>query len=247
MHGAKEKRKKCIIWWVNMGIKIGELIWSEREKAEVSAELLSEGIGSRQMLRKLEQDQIQSDKLLCDILLQRLGKSPDKLEYIMNWQEYRLECIRDWFEECVFKRNKKWAERALWLYEQKVPKTRVHQMYRYRCRGMIAYWIDEDLERAEQYFEQTVEVTFPFERARSWLGHRISTIELENLLALSRVQLERAATGTIPKEVKERLAKGVEYTNTWLTEEAEYAMYRSNFAGLVVGIAYHEKKFQLAV
>ena len=230
-----------------MGIKIGELIWSEREKAEVSAELLSEGIGSRQMLRKLEQDQIQSDKLLCDILLQRLGKSPDKLECILNWQEYRLECIRDWFEECVFKKNKKWAERALWLYEQKVPKTRVHQMYRYRCRGMIAYWIDEDLEQAEQYFAQAVEVTFPFGRERSWRGHRISTIELENLLALSRVQLERAAKGTIPKEVKERLAKCAEYTSAYLTDEAEYAKYFSKYAWLAAGIAYREQKYQQAL
>lgn len=231
----------------SMGITIGELIGSERVQAGVSEAVLIEGIGSREMLRKLERNQTQSDKLLCDVLLQRLGKSPDKLEYILNWQEYRLECIRDCFEECVFKKNRKWAERILCLYEQKVPASNVHRMYIYRCQGMLAYWLDGDLEQAEQCFTQAIEATLPFWEKKNWYKYRISTIELENLLALSRIQLERAEDEARLSGIRECLEKCQEYALRYLTDEEEYTKYFSKYAWLAARIAYREKRYQAAL
>ena len=83
----------------------GQLIANERKKQKVSGEILTQGIGTKQGLHKIDIGQMQCDKLFGDIVLQRLGRSPDKLEYILSWNEYRLECIRTWLEECVYKRK----------------------------------------------------------------------------------------------------------------------------------------------
>ncbi len=190
-----------------MGITVASLIERERVKAEMPEQQLIYGLGSRGILRKLEQAEAQSDKLLCDILLQRLGKSPDKLEYILSWQEYRKECIRSCFEDCVFKKNKRWAERVLKLYTEKVEMRSVHQMYIYRAQGMIAYWIDRDLEQAEECFLHAIETTMPFWQEKDWLKYRISGMELENVFAWLRVREERCSAQTVAPDTMRTLEK----------------------------------------
>lgn len=178
-------------------LTVGQLILRERKKLGVSAAALMRGIGTDQKLYDLESGQ-PADKQLVDILLQRLGKSPDKLEYILNWKEYRFECVRDWFEECVFRKNKKWAQRAFALYEQKASRLgAIGQMYLYRARAMTAYWIDRDLPEAERCLTMALDATFPRWRNSEWYGSRISTVELENVLALIRVRqdIRRAKQG----------------------------------------------------
>lgn len=182
----------------NKNITVGHLLSEERKRQQVSEQQLIEGLGTRAILNKLENNQVQCEKMLLDILLQRLGRSPDKLEYILTWGEYREECTRDWLEECVFKKNKKWAERALQFYmERKVRAEAVQQMYYCRGRAMIAYWIDEDKAAAETWLMKALNHTFPRWKEASWEKCRISTIELENVLALVRVRQECGQTGGI--------------------------------------------------
>lgn len=209
-------------------ITIGQLIQSEREMQKLSASILIEGIGTRQSLHKLESDQMQSDKLMIDLLLQRLGRSPDKLEYILSWKDYRLECVRDWFEECVFKKKRKWAERALELYAEKVGSMGpVQQMYWYRGRAMIAYWIDEDLLEAEQWLEKALNATFPRWKDVEWENCRISTMELENVLALIRVRQEITNAEKADGELLERCKK---YIEICVTDGEENAKIYSKYA-----------------
>lgn len=172
-------------------ITIGQLLFRERNRQRLSASILMEGIGTKQRLYELEKGQ-QADKQVLDILLQRLGKSPDKLECILSWKEYRFECTRDWFEECVYRKNRKWAERAFRLYEQKASKLGViGQMYIYRAHAMMAYWLEKDLPEAERWLTLALDATFPRWREPEWYKCRVSTTELENALALVRVHQER--------------------------------------------------------
>ena len=167
----------------------GQLIANERKKQKVSGEILTQGIGTKQGLHKIEIGQMQCDKLFGDIVLQRLGRSPDKLEYILSWNEYRLECIRTWFEECVYKRKRKWAETALQLYERKVPRLgAVQRMYLDRGHAMISYWIDKDLAQAECWLVKALDDTFLQWSEPVWDKCRVSTMELENMLALVRAR-----------------------------------------------------------
>lgn len=174
---------------------IGQLISNERKRQNLPGEILTQGIGTKQSLYKFEIGQMQYDKLFSDILLQRLGRSSDKLEYILSWNEYRIECIRAWFEECVFKGKKKWAERALSLYEKKIQRLgAVQRMYIHRGQAMIAYWLDKDTAKAEYWLTEALNDTFLQWRENVWEDCRVSTMELENALALVRVWQEEGKT-----------------------------------------------------
>lgn len=209
------------------GWTIGQLIASERNLQSLQGKILIEGIGTKQSLQELEDDRLQGNKLLVDILLQRLGRSPDKLEYILSWSEYRLECIRDWFEECVFKGKKKWAQKALYLYEKKTLKIgAVQRMYLYRGRAMIAYWIDGAVSEAEEWLAEALNATFPRWRQPVWKNCRISTMEMENALALARVWQEQG------KQDDALLERCGAYIREYVTDGEENAKIYSKYAWL---------------
>lgn len=206
---------------------IGQLILNERKIQKLHGEILMKGIGTKQSLYKFEIGQIQYDKLFGDILLQRLGRSPDKLEYILSWNEYRIECIRAWFEECVFKRKKKWAEKALYLYEQKIPRVgAVQRMYIHRGYAMIAYWIDKDAAKAEYWLTEALNDTFLQWRENVWKECRVSTMELENVLALVRIRQEEG------KMEGALLARCGAYIQRYIKDGEENAKIYSKYAWL---------------
>lgn len=67
-----------------MGVlTIGNLIETLRAEKCISRKALAEGLCSEQMLYDIETDRRESDPLIVDILLQCLGRSPDKLERVL--------------------------------------------------------------------------------------------------------------------------------------------------------------------
>lgn len=65
-------------------VTIGSLIKQLRkEKMRISRKKLADGLCSAQMIYEIERDQYESDPLMIDVLLQRMGKSPDKLERVL--------------------------------------------------------------------------------------------------------------------------------------------------------------------
>ena len=66
-------------------ITLGKIIEKLCIEKNYSRRQLCQGLCSAQMLIKIETDQSDVDKFLADILLQRLGKSSDKLEIILSY------------------------------------------------------------------------------------------------------------------------------------------------------------------
>ena len=208
-------------------IRTGKLIQSTREAQRLTSAELVNGICSRRTLTRLETGQTDCDMLLFAVLLQRLGKSPDKLEYIFSWEEYRKECIRDWFVECVFKKRKKWAEQAIRMYWEKTEGIgTVHRMYLCRGRAMVAYWIDGDAGAAERWLEKALDATFPHWRCSVLEECRVSAMELENMLALVRMRRE------LREDVQELLQSCGHYISRFVTDGEEHAKIFCKYAWL---------------
>lgn len=205
----------------------GNLINKLRTEQRVSKAMLSDGLCAYQLLQKIEEDRAECSLELFTILLQRLGKSPDKLEYILSWREYRIQCIRDWFMVCIFKGNRKWAERALWLYEQKKDEIgSVQRMHLCRGHAMIAYWLEHDAAVAEGWLKEALDATFQQWDEPDWTGHRISVFELENALALVRMYREQG------KSEHGLLARCGSYIQEYVTDGEERAKIYSKYAWL---------------
>ena len=166
-------------------ITLGKIIEKLRIEKNYSRRQLCQGLCSAQMLIKIETDQSDVDKFLADILLQRLGKSSDKLEIILSDEEYSKIYARDEIEELIWKKDRDKAEAILHEYEALYAKdSNVHKMFVLRTRAYMSQLLDEDWNQAERYIRQAIEMTLPGVTTENINEYLLSTVELENILEL---------------------------------------------------------------
>lgn len=219
---------------------IGSLIEQGRkERGGMTREQLANGICSPQMLYMIEKDQSESDILLTDMLLQRLGKSPDKLERILKSEMYRMIRIRNLLEKAILKHKKVLAEYILANYPAR---TNVDKMYRYRMKASIYYHIDKDYDKALENLKLAVNMTLPDFTYDAVENYLISTIEMENLLALEKVKIEQNQED-INWKSEQHLEICMKYINNYFTDDEEYAKIYAKCAWLNACICYNKKKY----
>lgn len=218
-------------------ISVGSLIEKARkEQKKITRKKLVNGLCSEQFLVKIEASRCETDILMADVLLQRLGKSSDKLEMVISWEAYRLVKIRDFIEETIMRNRRTLASMVLEAYPVQ---TNVDRMYQSRMTACLLYRIDKDYEGATRELQKAIQLTLPefsYERIENYL---ISTMEMENLLALERVSMDKN-----PQEDKEGIIKHLELCRTYIDchfgDEEEHAKIYAKCAWLLA-TAYFEK------
>lgn len=98
---------------------IGKIIYTLRTCNQISQEKLARGLCSIPALSRIEACDRIPDKLLLDALMQRLGKSPDKLESIVSTGDYELYLHRERIQRCIVDENYTEAKELLKEYEGK--------------------------------------------------------------------------------------------------------------------------------
>ena len=210
-------------------ITLGKIIEKLRIEKNYSRRQLCQGLCSTQTLIKIETDQSDVDKFLADILLQRLGKSSDKLEIILSDEEYSKIYARDEIEELIWKKDRDKAEAILHEYEALYAKdSKVHKMFVLRTRAYMSQLLDEDWNQAESYIRQAIEMTLPGVTAENINEYLLSTVELENILELGylifmqgRVKEAEWIFEACYRYIENNVTDGVENTkltskNAWL-------------------------------
>ncbi|MDE7205130.1 MAG: hypothetical protein K2O91_25245 [Lachnospiraceae bacterium] len=201
-------------------ISAGSIIeHAKKEQKNLTRKKLCHGICTEQALYAIEADRYETDTLMIDILLQRLGKSPDKLEIVLSQEAYRLVRLRDLIEEAVLRGRKKLADMVLQSYPAQ---NSVNQMYQKRMQACLSYRMDQDYEHAASLLQQAVALTLPCFSYETMEDYLISTIEMENLLALERIQFEY-----VPQENRQHhirhLEQCMEYIEKHFKDEEEKA------------------------
>ena len=208
-------------------ISAKELIeYIEKEK-EIPLTRIANGLCAYVEVRGILEGEIECDLFLFQLILQRMGESPDKLEYIVSEREYCWEKMREQMTVSVFQGKKKWLERAVRLYEEKLADIgRVHRMFACRVRAMSAYWQEKDLELTQKWLVNAVNATFPIWENEDWGNNRLSLMELENMLALVRVRQEK-------KEAEQGLLGRIGiYIQRNVTDGEEHAKINAKYAWL---------------
>ncbi len=213
------------------------------EEKKISRKKLAEGICSEQMLYDIEKDRQESDPLIIDILLQRLGKSPNKLERILPSKMYYMIRFRDLLEKAILKGKKKLSDDILKQYPNQ---TSVDQMYRYRMQACLLHRINHDLEGAKHNLQSAISLTLPdftYEKIDKFL---ISTIEIENLLALEQLRIESRPDRDQSTE-KWHLEILMDFINENFTDEEEHAKIYSKCAWLLATIYFNEEDYMRTI
>ena len=222
---------------------IGAIIKKIRQEKEISLKELSMGIFSPQMLKKIENDETDVDIFTMEILLQRLGKSTDKLEIILSDEEYDKLELRDRMEELIWKGERCEVEKLLEEYEHTyVGNSRVQRMFLFRMRSYISYNMDKQPQNAEAYIRQAIAETAPGINNDNMQKYLLSRYELENLLALGRYFLEQNRMD----EAGKLLQICRQYIETNVTDQGEFAKIYSKLAWLYAKFYIAKKAYATA-
>ena len=208
---------------------IGRLIGEARIKAGISQRKLCKGLCSVQLLSKIEKEERVPDIMLLEALLQRMGKSPEKLEIILTVDEYRRIEHRDEIEEAIRFGRLTEAEGKLQTYLEKYKREGTMQiLYGLRMEGILALERGE-YDKAENRFKAAVMHSVSEEKWIYLERELLCTFELENFVLLSQVWLKQGEM----QSAEALLESLYRYAKTHITDEEETVKMQSKIAALL--------------
>lgn len=141
---------------------IGNMIAYERSKQGISAQRLSEGVCSVSALQRLESGVRLPDFFVLERLIERLGKSVNKMEFLYDEGAYDIYYLREIIEKSVEQREYEEAEGALAYYESRPEAGEpLHRQYRCKMRAVMAAEREENHTDAIRLLKEALEQTVP--------------------------------------------------------------------------------------
>lgn len=141
---------------------IGSMIAYERSKQGISAQRLSEGVCSVSALQRLESGVRLPDFFVLERLIERLGKSVNKMEFLYDEGAYDIYYLREIIEKSVEQREYEEAEGALAYYESRPEAGEpLHRQYLCKMRAVMAAEREENHTDAIRLLKEALEQTVP--------------------------------------------------------------------------------------
>lgn len=164
---------------------IGKIILQLREKAKVTQAMLTRGITSIHELSKIESIRSIPNKFLSDALIQRLGKSADKIEMVLSDQEYELYFLRTLIEsELLAKEYDSSDERLIEYKKLKGCDTPIQMQYIKKMETIAAYLRHGDNAESLTGFIRALEITFLEWKEGDIKNYYLCTQELQILILI---------------------------------------------------------------
>lgn len=215
--------------------QIHYLIGKIRKDKRISQQILGRGICSTQQISKIEKGEVLPDFFLTEILLQRLGMSPDKFEIVLSLEEYEEIEARDDIIDDLRQGRLEAAEKRLKTFCGDAGRNQpIRQMNRFRLLGALAIERGE-YEAAEKYLEEAVRLTMGQVEQIVPEGRLLAGIELETLILYAQALWMRNKVS----QAGELLEKVLSYVKKWITDSEERARFQSKIA-VVLGSIYNE-------
>lgn len=162
---------------------VGKIIYALRTRNNISQEKLARGLCSLSALSRIESCERVPDKMLLDALLQRLGKSPDKLESIITERDYKLYLYREKIQDCIIDKRYEEAEDLLNQYtEYKEAEEKVHKQYILGIRAILSEVKYRDIEKSKEYIEEAIAITMQKGAMEALENSLLSVAEIQLLL-----------------------------------------------------------------
>lgn len=141
---------------------IGNMIAYERSKQGISAQRLSEGVCSVSAIQRLESGVRLPDFFVLERLIERLGKSVNKMEFLYDEGAYDIYYLREIIEKSVEQREYEEAEGALAYYESRPEAGEpLHRQYLCKMRAVMAAEREENHTDAIRLLKEALEQTVP--------------------------------------------------------------------------------------
>lgn len=161
--------------------KLGAMIKGLREKRGLSQEELCMGLCGKRELSRIELGERIPDVFFLDRILSRMGRSIDKLEFILSEEEYRFYELRAELEDALEQENRRLAEELLEAYAERLGKKDVlHWQYVEMVRALLCW--DSQEKEAAVWLKRAMERTLHSRKKESFWSMAMGREELLLLL-----------------------------------------------------------------
>lgn len=144
--------------------ELGGLLRRLRKEVGFSQGLLCSGVCSVSRYARIEREELEPDFFLLDRLMGRLGKSVERLEYVMPLSVYRIYERRQDIQEAILHGKLDEAENLLDLYEkEKSAEGSLHRQYILQERAQLAWIREKDPDEILKLLDQAIGETLPSE------------------------------------------------------------------------------------
>ena len=199
---------------------IGELILRTREERGISQKELACGLCEQRKLSSIEMGNDLPDTFLLEAFMGRMGKSADKLEYVISEEEYKFYVLRDSIEEALGQEQYREVEQKLAEYEEYLMEEDVlHFQYLDMVRTFLVWTEEQKKQEAIAWLESAMDRTMPFWREEGIWSHAVSWLEA----GLFLLWADRTKEEEELSRFFERLLAYIE--EQWLDEEEKAKIY----------------------
>lgn len=223
---------------------IGKIIYTLRTCNQISQEKLARGLCSVSALSRIEACDRIPDKLLLDALLQRLGKSPDKLESIVTTGDYELYIYRENIQNCILGKDYTGARLLIEEYSgKKEAEERVHKQYILKMKAAICELEDKASGNSEKYIEEAIRITMPEGEQEALNNSLLSISEIQLIL----MKISHYENKDNDKQIWEVLNKLNDYVKEHYTDEEELVKVYVKIARAEARILLERERYDKAV
>lgn len=142
---------------------LGKLIAYERNKNQISRQVLAEGLCSVSALQRLEGGERLLDFFVVERLLERLGTSINKTEFLFTETEYEFYYLRELIEKELVQNNYSEVEKALEYYQSRPEADEaLHRQYICKVWAVIEGKEKQDHAKAQHLLEEAMRLTMPW-------------------------------------------------------------------------------------
>ena len=142
--------------------EIGKLLNYLRRKKNIDLEKLCLGVCSGTCIKRLERGERFPDFFVMERILQRLGKSVNKMELLPDEQAYKIYYLREVIEKYLEEGEYVKAERGIIYYEKiKVADQPLHKQYIYKIKSVLEEECYHNTLKSIGYLENAINFTVP--------------------------------------------------------------------------------------
>lgn len=143
---------------------IGEIVFQLRNKAGMSQGQICQGLCSVPQFARIEQNQVALDHFLLDRIFGRLGRSTERLEYVLPLDIYEIYELQYLIQRNICYQEYDEAMRRLSEYEEKkISDKPLHIQFIEQERAQIAWMRGEEIEKVLSHLQSAIAQTMPLE------------------------------------------------------------------------------------
>lgn len=197
---------------------MGKMLCRLREETGISQMQLGRGLAGVVELSRLENGSMETDVFLLEALLQRMGKSADKLELAISEKEYQIMMLRTMIQEGFCVGDYGIVKILLEEYEAHSDSDKpLHRQFLLWMKALHSYLSQESRDLCAGQLAEAIEVTFCRWREKIPTDCCLCMQEIRILLFLCYLQLEMGDT----YRAREKLEELVGYLEVRYTDMEE--------------------------